>query len=167
MPPSRFIDESVENLPGWLVRDAAYLTFFIVEAQKRVTSGPLMEVGVYAGKYLSILYEASKSDPSANVILGIDVFTDVSEDTVASNIRSVSGDDSRLRLFRADSTSLQPNSVLDCFAGTRPRFISVDGLHTSEAVCSDLVLGEAIIATGGVIAVDDFLNPLAIGVSGG
>jgi hypothetical protein len=167
MLPNRFIDESVENLPGWLVRDAAYLTFFIADAQKEVTSGPLMEIGVYAGKYLSILYEASKNDPTANVILGIDVFTDVSEEAVASNIRTVCGDDSRLRLLRADSTSLQANSVLDCFAGTQPRFISIDGLHTSEAVCSDLILGEAIIARGGIIAVDDFLNPLAIGVCGG
>jgi Methyltransferase domain len=167
MESCHFIEESINDVPGWLVRDAAYLTFFLVDVQQRVSTGPLMEIGVYGGRYLSILYEASKSDSSARVILGIDIFTDISEDAVVSNIRTVCGDVSRLRLLRTDSTLLRGDGVLDSLLGMRPRFISIDGLHTSEAVCSDLLLAEAIIGASGIVALDDFLNPLAIGVCGG
>jgi hypothetical protein len=47
------------------------------------------------------------------------------------------------------------------------RWISIDGGHTADSVCNDLILAEAVLADRGVVAVDDFLNSRAIGVSEG
>jgi hypothetical protein len=167
MQSSQFIDENIEKVPGWLLRDAAYLTLYLIDIQSRITTGSLMEIGVYGGKYLSILYQGSRSDPSAKIVLGIDIYTDISEDDVTANIIAACGDSSRLRLLKADSTTLKAETLLDQFTGARPRFVSIDGSHISEHVCSDLCLAESIIGDCGIIALDDFLNPLAIGVSAG
>jgi hypothetical protein len=162
-----FIDSEIGKMPGWLDRDAAYLTSHLITQQSVVAKGPLVEIGVYGGRYLSVLYEYSKSDPDAAVILGIDVFTDISAAAVSANIHSVCGETKRLRLLQSDSRKLSAENVLAECQEVRPRFISVDGLHTSEGVASDLNLAERVVSTSGIVAVDDFLNPLAIGVSGG
>jgi Methyltransferase domain len=166
MQPDSFIDETVGSIPGWLSRDAAYLTRFLVEAQREVTVGSLMEIGVFGGKYLSVLYHSSKNDVGANV-LGIDIFTAIPENDVSDRIRSACGDTDRLILWKADSTQLSADLVLDRMRGVRPRFVSVDGLHTAEGVHSDLALVEKVIGPAAIVAVDDFLNPLAIGVCNG
>jgi hypothetical protein len=51
------------------------------------------------------------------------------------------------------------------YLGTPARFISVDGSHEKDDVYLDLILCEQALVVGGIIAVDDFLNPLAIGVN--
>jgi hypothetical protein len=45
------------------------------------------------------------------------------------------------------------------------RFLSIDGSHEKDDVYLDLLLGEELLGPGGIVAVDDFLNPLTIGVN--
>lgn len=167
MQPNPFIDEIVSSIPGWLVRDAAYLTRFLLKAQESVTVGSVMEIGVYGGKYLSVLYEASRTDPSCRTVLGVDVFTSIPQSEVSKLVNSACGERDRLDLVAADSTKLTPNFVLERLKGLRPRFVSIDGLHTAAGVHSDLTLVEKLVAPSAIVAVDDFLNPLAIGVCNG
>lgn len=167
MDPSRFIDETVKSIPGWLERDAAYLTRFLLKLQESVTVGSVMEIGVYGGKYLSVLYEGSKSDPSCKVVLGVDIFTAIPQHKVSDQLQSACGDIDRLTLLEADSTKLGADLLLERMKGLRPRFVSVDGLHTADGVSSDLALVEKLIGPSAIVAVDDFLNPLAIGVCNG
>jgi hypothetical protein len=45
--------------------------------------------------------------------------------------------------------------------------LSVDGDHTAAGVKADLQLASDVLAEGGIIAIDHFLTPRAIGVSEG
>jgi hypothetical protein len=45
------------------------------------------------------------------------------------------------------------------------RFISIDGAHDYETVFRDLILCEQVLGSGGIIAADNFLNPVAMGVN--
>lgn len=51
--------------------------------------------------------------------------------------------------------------------GALPRFISVDGSHDAPDVFLDLEMAEQMISPKGIIAVDDFINPVALGVNEG
>lgn len=159
-----FIETKLDSVEGWLVKDAAYFSYFLIKEQEKFTDGSILEIGVYAGKYLSLLYEASQG--TNDEVLGVDIFSGVSEQVVSDNIKTICGDNDRLKLLKKDSTLLSRDEILNAL-GRQPRFISVDGLHTPNGVYSDLKLSESIIADFGVIAVDDLLNPLAIGVSNG
>ena len=61
--------------------------------------------------------------------------------------------------MESDSTTLFPEDV--CAAIGQPvghlfRFISIDGGHDEATVLSDLILAEDLLATGGIIALDDW-----------
>jgi hypothetical protein len=167
MPANKFIDEDIQAIPGWLVRDAAYLTLWLLERQLGLASGPMMEIGVFGGKYLAVLYHGSRHDRLSSTVLGIDIYSDISRAAVTENMGAVCGDLSRLRLVETDSSRLSAEEVLASCTGQRPRFVSVDGSHLAQGVRSDLALVEKVIAEAGIVAVDDFLNPLAIGVCNG
>jgi hypothetical protein len=99
--------------------------------------------------------------------LGVDTFAWSSPEGVLSTFASVFGSTSSLQLIRADSRTLTREQVITALGGQEPAFVSVDGDHGAPAVCRDLAFAKSILADGGVIAVDDFLNPRAIGVSEG
>jgi len=48
---------------------------------------------------------------------------------------------------------------------SKPRFISIDGSHMARDVLFDLNLAAEITSEAGIVAVDDFLNPMTLGVN--
>jgi hypothetical protein len=75
-------------------------------------------------------------------------------------------------VLAADSLALRPPDLLAASAGRDEggfRLFSVDGSHTrtEEAVGSELALAAAYLTPGGVILVDDALNPDRPGVTAG
>ena len=71
-----------------------------------------------------------------------------------------------IALVQVDSTTLTPARVQsDC--GGAPVFMSIDGSHEADPVLSDMRLADAILDPAGIVAMDDVLNPLALGVNEG
>lgn len=69
-------------------------------------------------------------------------------------------------LFQLDSTTLTADRVReDC--GGAPVFMSIDGSHEAGPVLSDMRLADAVLDAEGIVAMDDVLNPLALGVNEG
>jgi hypothetical protein len=152
-----------DTIEGWLLPEAAHLTIGLMRIQdSHNVNGAVLEIGVWRGKYLSVLYHASKGR-----VFGIDIFEwGNTEAEVGANFARVFGERSRLTLLRANSKDLTPAQIAD-FAGEGLRFISIDGAHTPDAVCHDIGLAAALLVDHGIIALDDFLNSRAIGVSEG
>ena len=160
-----FIRTKLGNVEGWLMDEGAYLTSALLRAQGELgIDGCIFEIGVFAGKYLSLLYHLSSVN--RETVIGMDTFEWYPSEWVERNLRALFGDLDRLKLITKDSTKV----ILKEFQASlpnAPRFISVDGAHTSPAVLHDLELSEALLAPGGIVAIDDFLNCRAIGVSEG
>jgi hypothetical protein len=159
-----FIETVLPKIDGWLLNEAAQLTAGLLRAQSRFcVAGAILEIGVWRGKYLALLYHASTER-----VVGIDIFRYGNKEAdIYSAFEEAFGSRDRLVLACADSATLSP-SDLAALAGTaQMRWISIDGSHDADAVCKDLILSEAVLAEQGVIAVDDFLNSRAIGVSEG
>lgn len=162
-----FIASRVEPIPGWLNLEAAHLTHRLLLAQGELgITGPLLEIGVFKGKYLSVLYELSS--PLEKVV-GVDMFVGA-DDVVQvvrdlrANIARACGNDDRLRIVVEDSMKLTPERLSREAGGSRFRFISVDGGHTREVVYHDLTVAAAVLAGGGIIALDDAFNHTTPGV---
>jgi hypothetical protein len=160
----QFIENTLPEIEGWLLPEAAQLTVALLRAQDEAgVDGGVFEVGVWRGKYLALLYHASTQR-----VAGIDIFEwGNTRQEVVDKFQKIFGDVSRLALVRADSGNLNASLVSNIMGALGLRFISIDGAHTADAVCHDLKLAESVLGERGVIALDDFLNSRAIAVSEG
>ena len=167
---AHFIADHVERIPGWLHAEAALLTAHLAQAQRRLgIAGPTLEIGVYKGKYLSVLYKASSP---GEVVLGVDLFVGASDrqaavEAVRSNVAAACGEAARLKILVADSLELTSGTVSAQAGGEPFRFVSIDGGHTREVVLRDLETACGALRNGGIIALDDVFNALAPGVAEG
>ncbi|MEP7069793.1 MAG: class I SAM-dependent methyltransferase [Usitatibacter sp.] len=161
-----FVATRVAAIPGWLHPEAALFTAHLAAAQHAMqVTGPTLEIGVYKGKYLSVLYKLSQRDET---VVGVDLFNGPSnsEEVVAqvrSNITTACGDASRLKIVVADSMQLTSHRILE-EAAVPFRFISIDGGHTPEVVFHDLETAYPALREGGIMALDDIFNPGVPGV---
>jgi hypothetical protein len=161
-----FIGTRFHEVEGWCCDEAAYLTCCMLNCQAEAgLNGAMLEIGVYMGKYLSVLYQ--KALRTARPVVGIDTFQWSKRDQVLQTFTRLFGSTEGLTLVTASSLDYNPASLLELLEGRRPSFISVDGDHSAAAVRNDLFLAKGVLSDAGVIAVDDFLNPRAIGVSEG
>lgn len=159
-----FLESSVRILPGWLENFAALMTMRLLRWQENnVPSGPLFEIGVYQAKYFSLLLRSGKSKDE--VVLGLDTFQYASEEHVREGLANA-GFASGYSFLKMYSTDVSGGDLLSQMAG-KPRFISIDGSHDKEDVHWDMRLSEELLATHGVVSVDDFLNPVTLGVNDG
>lgn len=161
-----FILGPFPQVEGWCSEGAAYLTFCLLNAQTAAgRDSAILEIGVFKGKYLSILYQRALH--SGQRVLGIDTFGWSSPSEVIETFTCVFGSVEGLHLHTADSSKLDAPALISLLGGSKASFISVDGDHKAPGVESDLKLASEVLAEGGIIAIDDFLNPMAIGVSEG
>jgi hypothetical protein len=161
-----FINTKFSQVEGWCMDDAALLTVCLMRSQTKLGyDSAILEIGVYKGKYLSVLY--NRAQRTAQTVLGIDTFHLSSREDVASMFAGLFGSVEHLNLVTHDSTRLEPAEVIEMLGRRRASFISVDGDHAASGVQRDLILARQVLSAGGIIAVDDFLNPKAIGVSEG
>lgn len=161
-----FIRTKFPQVEGWCEVESAYFSICILNKQMEMGCGSaLLEIGVYKGKYLSVLYQ--KARRTCLPLVGIDTFQWSSADEVTHKFEALFGSTEGLSLVQTDSRHLDAPAVLEMMGGRRASFISVDGDHAAAGVESDLQLAQKVLHTGGIVAVDDFLNPRAIGVSEG
>jgi len=163
-PKYEFLREQVHKVKGWLNDYAAIRTIELLDWQEaRGMSGPVLEIGVFAGRYFSILLRSAVR--TGNVAVGVDIFQWVPLDTVRRSLAPIEGSDTAVFLSQP-STYLSGADLLTAL-GSKPRFISIDGSHECDDVVWDLRLAEDILAPEGLVSVDDFLNPMTLGVNEG
>jgi peptidoglycan/xylan/chitin deacetylase (PgdA/CDA1 family)/predicted O-methyltransferase YrrM len=156
-----FLRSRVEAIPGWMHAEAALLTAHLTELQRSLgISGPVLEIGVFRGKYLSVLYELSTPDER---VVGVDLFVGASDKDAAAararaDIAAACGDDSRLAILVADSLELDAAKLARLSGEGAFRFVSIDGGHTRELVHRDLETASPLLQPGGIMALDDVFN---------
>jgi hypothetical protein len=158
------------TVAGWLQRDALLLTLGLHRAQLAAgQGGAVAEIGVHHGKLFIALALLAAPGEAA---LAVDVFErqDLNPDGSGHGDRAMLETHlARWRLLRRstilarDSQTLTPAELLAL--GGPIRLFSVDGGHTRGHAGHDLALAEACLAPGGVVLLDDFLNPAWPGVT--
>src|SRR5206468_11729235 len=112
---------------GWLVDYTALTTMDILKFQEQTgISGSIFEIGVYAGRYFSILLRSAVK--CGSVIVGLDTFQGVEQDQVLAFLNSVSADYSKIFLIKGRSSEWSARDLIDEL-GEPARFISIDGSH--------------------------------------
>lgn len=146
------------TLPGWLNTPASLATLHFLDM---VPFGPVVEIGVHRGKYLSIL--RARMGETCRIV-GYDIFNQAQAPLVEREFTQAFGVLGNIALVQTDSTKLTPEKVMaDC--GGSPVFFSIDGSHEADPVLSDIRLAEKVLDDAGIVAMDDVLNPVAIGVN--
>ena len=131
--------------------------------------GSVYEVGVFRGKYFSTLVRSALC--AKNRVVGVDNFGYVQKDIVIEDLNKQIGLGSLISDFGLDIQFVEKRSVeiserqMFDFIGTEARFISIDGSHQYGDVMWDLHIAEKMVAPHGIIAMDDFLNPISLGVT--
>ena len=163
-PDTRFLQSVTNQIEGWLFEPAAHITQRLLRKQElNGNNKPLLEIGVYAGKYLSLLM-ASAARTDAKVV-GIDTFEhkpiEAVKETIAKLMPQLA---STVTLYPESSRSFSTDRLIGVL-GRKARFISVNGSQQYIDVLHDLVLCNDALDDSGIIAVDGFLNPRAMEVN--
>ncbi len=154
------------NTPGWLWQSAAYLTAIVgLKQSLDGMRGNVGEIGLWQGRYLTLLGLLSSNEES---IVGIDSFVHSSDPAGFQNrIKTRFESDpllkGRLRLITEDSTKLRVDDIKKV-ASNPFRLFSIDGGHMADEVFSDVNLICNLMCEGGVMIIDDILNPTCPGV---
>jgi Methyltransferase domain len=157
-----FIVQVIHKIPGWL---SDYTAFRIMELMRWQTSagirGAAFEIGVYAGRCFAVLLrEAARA---GDLAVGLDTFHRVDEAAVRGHL-GIDGSIGNVRFVHGRSVEFGAERLFSVLGGTA-RFISIDGSHMLEDVRHDLAVCEDVLSDFGIIACDDFLNPVRMGVA--
>ena len=171
---SAFLKEVVSDIPGWLYDFTASCAMELLDLQEESGwNGSLLEIGVYAGRFCSIL--ARDAFCRGSRLLGIDPFTHFGVEEVRSRLQSLkssltelAGDPDpeaggSIMLVEDLSGNWTADRLLASLGGSA-RFIHIDASHDRADVLWDLHICDAALAPTGIIAVDDWLNPQCLGV---
>jgi predicted O-methyltransferase YrrM len=159
-----FLNTVVHAIPGWLVDYTALRTMDMLRFQEQSGStGSILEIGVFAGRYFSVLLRSARKLNST--IIGLDTFQYVTLDQIKIHLSHGNLIDYvNLKLIKGLSNEWSANELLSELGGSA-RFVSIDGSHEKEDVYWDLRIAEEIISVRGIVAVDDYLNPMTLGVN--
>ncbi len=164
----------MEGIGGWLVPNH-YQMIRMVDALQRGAgvTGHIGEIGVYHGKFL--LGMAQFADPGTKVT-AIDVFEDQTRnvdgagvgslDRLKENIAAYGPPGLDYAFIKADSIAMTAMEKIDVMRDRGPfRLFSVDGCHTHEHTHNDLLTAQDLVAPGGVVVLDDYMQPHWPGVT--
>ncbi|RUX96610.1 MULTISPECIES: class I SAM-dependent methyltransferase [unclassified Mesorhizobium] len=160
---SVFLKTVVDPIQGWLVPYTAIRSMDLLEWQiTNGVRGGLFEIGVFCGKYLSVLLQSANATGEA--IVGVDTFEAVPQNQVLDLLGRNGANSDRVQLIQGKSVDVSAADILGRLDGAA-RFISIDGSHEKSDVLSDLRLCDEILSDQGIISADDFLNCLCLGVT--
>jgi hypothetical protein len=156
-----FLTETADKIPGWLMEYAGRITLALLNFQdEKDVSGSLMEIGVYGGRYFSLLYRSAQKRRSN--LLGIDPFEHFSPEQIATNLGTKLPRDN-IHFIKGFSADFRAADLM-AFLGEKARFVSLDGSHDAVDVLGDLHLSYEVLHPRGIVAVDDFFNTECFGV---
>lgn len=135
--------------------------------------GHVGEIGVHHGKLFLLLHLLRRPGEKG---VAIDLFEDQElnvdhsgrgeRDIFLRNVEQMAGDLSNLEVLATDSTRIGGDDVIR-LAGGGLRLFSIDGGHLSHIVSHDLATAASCMVPGGIVLVDDYLNPEFPGVAEG
>lgn len=163
-----------QHVEGW-VGDRVYGVLEWIHAHQtaRNLPGDIVEIGVHHGKFFLMMTAMLRENERA---VAIDLWEDqhLNVDGSGRGNRGIFLDHAALidpeadiRLLSGDSMALRAADLQEAMASKSVRLFSVDGGHTVAHVVNDLTLAQEVIASGGIIAVDDFLGAAWPSVSEG
>ena len=162
------------NVEGWVdTRLVDCLRLLDTVQRDAGIIGHVGEIGVYHGKLLLAL--ACLTNPGEKVT-AIDVFEDQSKNIDGAGVGSLERLQENIQLYgpadrdyafiHADSIALTQRDKVILMETRGPfRLFSVDGCHTVEHTCTDLLTAQECMAPGGVLILDDFMQPHWPGVT--
>jgi hypothetical protein len=166
--------EKIVLIPGWTTYEAASMTQQIVQTQRKLgCDGAFLELGVYKGRYLSLLYNLC-----TGTCVGVDgLFASVNKpleeqwiepakQEMISAVASITPDTSRLKIVHANTHNLDPAGLRE-HTQADVQFASIDAGHEADDVFNDMAIVCPLLALAGVIAMDDVFNPVVPGVTEG
>lgn len=166
-PLSDYLETGYEAIAGWLWPPALEATLTLADVQATlVPPGPVCEIGVWEGRYLSLLSFVSATPQP---VLGIDPLVhggdrQAQRARLRHNICQYARRPDLVTILERYSREVSAETILSAL-GSPCQFVSVDGDHSAEGALNDLHLAEAIVAPGGIVAVDDVPNMACPGVT--
>ena len=154
---ARYLD-SFARVPGWFSPDA----YLLITAYNQLLAdyglaGDVLEIGVHHG--LSAIGMAALRGEEGRFI-AVDPFPAPDmRPRFLENLSSFYEDLSFLTTIEAPSASVRPRDL-----GSRFTLCHVDGWHGERETYADLELSAAILRPGGLVALDDYFNPVFPGV---
>ncbi|MBR8059220.1 class I SAM-dependent methyltransferase [Burkholderia dolosa] len=164
---SRYLEHGMAEVQGWLTPCSASIIAHLSAHQLRIgLSGNVAEIGVHHGKLFILLANLTAPDEAA---YAIDIFDDQHKnvDRSGKGDRVIFEENVRKFATHAKVVVIQASSLElegTAFMSASFRLISVDGGHTGEITCNDLHLSEKQLVEGGIVVLDDILNPDWTGV---
>lgn len=173
----RYMTTESKQVVGWIGENLHTSVGTIAALQyKHGVTGNVCEIGVYQGRFavgLSWLMRDGETFCAVDVFdeqwMNIDFSgTGASRAAFEDNWDKFANGNVFLSLHQADSLSMNEISKREVFEKSGPfRLFSVDGGHMAEHVINDVKIAIQYLARGGVIFVDDYLNPFWPGVHEG
>lgn len=150
---------------GWFTALDGRIFGQLLAAQTALgVTGSVAEIGVHHGKSFLALVLGKAADEHA---ICVDVFENQSANSDGSgqgdeailrrNIETYAPDADHVTILKRSSLELSPGDLTAI--GGPVRFFSVDGGHWLDIVKNDLRLAEAVLAHGGIVALDDYSHP--------
>jgi hypothetical protein len=166
-----YLREGLTTVTGFCNSSTAtYLSGLEVLQRGLPVEGDVCEIGVHHGK--SFLCLALGLPPGQRAV-AIDVF----ENQAANLDKSGRGDreifEKHLARLGCGEVEILESSSLELARfgfferGRRFRFFSIDGGHTADVTHNDLKVADQTVVSGGLVVLDDLLNPHWLGVMSG
>ena len=163
--------ESLDQVDGWLEKTTASIISRLLRYQTEIgMRGDVLEVGVHHGRLFLLLALCTVEGERA---VAVDLFEDQhlndslsgrgDREILERNIRRYAPE-ATVEILRANSMDLGQEFIKSHLG---LRFISIDGGHTREIACNDLKLAEQLLASGGIVALDDIYRTDWSGVTAG
>lgn len=170
----KYWKEGFPNVEGRVdERLAEWLRLIDATQRKAKISGHVGEIGVYHGKLLIALAHLADA---GDKVTAIDVFEDQTKNLDGAGVGSLQLCQENIRNYgpsgmdycfiKADSIALTQSDKFKLMEQRGPfRLFYVDGCHTAEHTFNDLITAQDLLSAGGVLILDDFMQPHWPGVT--
>jgi hypothetical protein len=173
---AQFDSEIYGHVEGWLGdRMSQIVGVFGTILDANGVRGNIVEFGVHHGLFLFLLNALRNENEEVFAIdvfdsqqLNVDRSGSGSLAVFQSHVDSLMGSQSRFfRIIQRDTLSFSTVEVADLFGKLGVKMFSIDAGHTVQHVGNDLHLAQEVLATGGIVALDDYLSVHWPGVTEG
>lgn len=168
---NRYIKSGIKKVHGWLEQtDVDYILEIVNYQNQSSIYGSVGEIGVHHGKLFILFNLLTREDEHS---FAIDLFDEQKENidrsglgdlrTFKSNLDNYAINNQNIEILSMNSLNLDKNFYREK-SSKKFKLFSIDGGHHYKAVINDLKIAEEVIVDGGVVLLDDLLNPLWIEV---
>ena len=169
-----YVTKGWKSVGGWASPRLFERVILLDKLQQQLgITGHVGEIGVHHGKLFILLYLLRRASEKGIAIdlfeeqeLNVDKSGKGDRSIFIDNVKNLTGDTSSLEILATDSTKISSDDVFRILDG-RLRLLSIDGGHLKNIVAHDLRTASGCLADGGIVLVDDYLNPEFPGVAEG